>query len=185
MHCHHRCISFLPIRLLLLFATVSLVSCKATIKPLVSVPSYPMCESVSDNGFDITQISNNIKRFNPAKSQTILLKTNWGNPLKTLVVYKYMENGALKYLLLFHVRERAGDDISTVSKMDIVTGLERSQVDILQDASVFIADISDLYFYVTIPDTFFRKIISETESKFIVATYEFGLSNECKSLLTF
>ncbi|HEX2957856.1 MAG TPA: hypothetical protein VHO70_13555 [Chitinispirillaceae bacterium] len=156
-----------------------------TVKPLITVYNPPSCEFVKDESFSITQIEKNIKRYNPVESQVILLNTNWGNPLKTLKVYKFFENSEMKYLLLFHVRERAGDDISQSGKMTIITGSENTDVEITHDASVFIADISDLYFYTCLSELLFKKVISQSESKFNVASYQFQLSNECKSILTF
>lgn len=145
----------------------------------------PSCEFVKDESFSITQIEKNVKRYNPVESQVILLNANWGNPLKTLKVYKFFEKNEIKYLLLFHVRERAGDDISQSCTMTIVTGSENVDVKITHDASVFIADISDLYFYTYLSEQLFKKVISQSESKFNFASYQFQLSNECKSILTF
>ncbi len=156
-----------------------------TVKPLFTVYNPPSCEFVKDDSFSITQIEKNVKRYNPVESQVILLNTNWGNPLKTLKVFKLLEKNEMKYLLLFHVRERAGDDISQYGKMTIVTGTENTDVEITHDASVFIADISDLYFYTYLSELLFKKVISQGESKFNVASYQFQLSNECKSILTF
>jgi hypothetical protein len=164
-----------------LFLSCSTIS----LKPLVTVPTYSNCQTVNDDSFEITQIHKNIMRYHPTQSQTILLNTNWGNPLKTLKVYKFYENGEMKYLLLFHIRERAGDDISNCKKMDLITNGEHYTVDIIQDGSVFIADISDLYFYTTLGETFFKKIIAMSESVFSITTYEFQLNNDCKPLLTF
>jgi hypothetical protein len=156
-----------------------------TVKPLFTVYNPPACEFVKDESFSITQIQKNVKRYNPAESQVILLNTNWGNPLKTLKVYKFFEKNEIKYLLLFHVRERAGDDISQYCKMTIMTGTEKADVEITHDASVFIADISDLYFYTYLSEPLFKKVVSQSESKFSVASYQFQLSDECKSILAF
>lgn len=174
------------LRLLMPLSGAFLLSCGiVAIKPIVTVPDYQVCESVKDVSFSITQIEKNVKRYNPVESPVILLNTNWGNPLKTLKVFKYYENGAMKYLLLFHVRERAGEDISSCNKMEIVSGIDRMQIDIVQDASVFIADISDLYFYAFVTESFFKKIIHSPGLTFVVASYEFQMSSECMSLLAF
>jgi hypothetical protein len=162
------------------------LSCASiSVKPLVTVYNPPSCEFVKDESFTITQIEKNVKRYNPIESQVILLNTNWGDPLKTLKIFKFFEKTEMKYLLLFHVRERAGDDISQSGTMTIVTGSENTDVVITHDASVFIADISDLYFYAYLSEPLFKKVISQSESKFNVASYQFQLSNECKSILTF
>jgi hypothetical protein len=156
-----------------------------TVKPLVTVHNPPSCEYVKDESYGITQIEKNVKRYNPVESKVILLNSNWGDPLKTLKVFKFFEKDEMKYLLLFHVREKAGDDISQSGTMTIITGTEQTNVEITHDASVFIADISDLYFYTYLSESLFKKVISQSESKFNVASYQFQLSNECKSILAF
>ncbi len=172
------------LRLIMPLSGAFLLSCgMVAIKPIVTVPDYQVCESVKDVSFSITQIEKNVKRYNPVESPVILLNTNWGNPLKTLKVFKYYENGAMKYLLLFHVRERYGEDISNCNKMEIVSGKDRTQTDIVQDASVFIADISDLYFYTFLTEPFFKKMIKSPEFKFVIASYEFQMNSECMPLL--
>lgn len=173
-------------KLIMPLAGAFFFSCTAiTLKPLLTVNNPPSCEFVKDESFSITQIEKNVKRYNPVQSQVILLNTNWGNPLKTLKIYKFFEKDEMKYLLLFHVRERAGDDISQAGNMTIFTGSEQTDVQIAHDASVFIADISDLYFYTYLPEQLFKKVVSQSESKFKIADYQFPLGNECKSILNF
>ena len=118
-------------------------------------------------------------------SRTVYLATDWGSPDKTLKIFKYNDSGSVKYVLLFHIKERYGDDYKNNDTLTIVADGNSIKKELVNDASVIVADLSDLYFYARITESDYNTMMNAEKVEFLIMKYRFQLGAECKTVIAF